>query len=512
MKKRALVSVSNKEGIVEFVRELVSLGYEIISTGGTKNKLENEGIDVIGISEVTGFPEILNGRVKTLHPNVHGGLLSVRDNESHQQQMKENSIDYIDMVVVNLYPFKETISKPNGDFAEAIENIDIGGPSMLRSAAKNHKYVTVVSDANDYSKVINEIKENGNTTLETRSKLAAKVFRHTASYDAAIATFLTNEVNEENPESITISFDLKGSLRYGENPHQQASFYKGIRQSYSIAYANQLHGKALSYNNIQDANAALQITREFDEPVVVALKHMNPCGVGIGSNIYEAWTKAYASDPVSIYGGIVSTNQEVDLKTAKEMSKIFLEIIVAPSFTKDALEVLTKKKNIRLLTVDMTNSKHNEKQLVSVNGGLLVQDLDKGSLKDVELKYVTDRKPSDEELKDMQLAWKVCKHVKSNAITLVKDGKTVGIGAGQMNRVGAAKIAFEWAKNNGINEGIVLASDAFFPFDDVVKMAKEYGVSAIIQPGGSIRDENSIKACNELGISMVFTSMRHFKH
>ncbi|QVK21478.1 bifunctional phosphoribosylaminoimidazolecarboxamide formyltransferase/IMP cyclohydrolase [Mycoplasmatota bacterium] len=507
--KYALISVSDKTNIVEFARELVSVGFKIISTGGTKKIIDEAGIETIAIDDFTGFPEMLDGRVKTLHPLVHGGLLSVRDNDLHIKEVKENNIKYIDLVVVNLYPFKETIAKDNVTYADAIENIDIGGPSMLRSAAKNHKFVTVVCDSSDYDLVIGEFKDSGDTSIETRSRLAAKVFRHTASYDTAIAGYLTNEVKEENPESITISYDLKQVLRYGENPHQKATFYKGSEVSYSLAHANQLHGKELSYNNIQDGNAALQIVKEYKEPAVVAVKHMNPCGVGLGNNINEAWDKAYASDPVSIFGGIVSTNQEVTKEVALKMKEIFLEIIIAPSFSDGALEVLTKKKNLRLITAPMSDIV-NEKQFISVNGGLLVQDIDYGE--PVSLDVVTKRRPTDNELRDLLFAWRACKHVKSNAILLAKDLMTVGIGPGQTSRVGAAKIAFEWAKEHGHNENLVLASDAFFPFDDVVRMANEYGVKAIIQPGGSKRDIDSIKACDELGIAMIFTKMRHFKH
>ena len=510
--KRALISVSDKTGIVEFCKELVELGFEIISTGGTKKKLEESGLSTIGISDITKFPEMMDGRVKTLHPNIHGGLLALRDNDDHVRQAKDNNIEFIDMVVVNLYPFKETIAKEGVTFDEAIENIDIGGPSMLRSAAKNYKDVTVVCDSADYQKVITEYKEFGSTTQETKSKLSAKVFRHTASYDAAIANYLTQAVGEENPESVTYSFDLKEELRYGENPHQTAKFYAGKKQSFSLASATQLHGKSLSYNNIQDANAAVQIMREFEKPVVVGLKHMNPCGVGTANNVYDAWNKAYEADPVSIFGGIVCSNCEIDKQTALKMKEVFLEIVIAPSFSEDALEVLKKKKNLRLMTMDITKNNAVEKQLVSVNGGLLVQDLDKGNLDQVELEFVTENKPSEKELEDLKFSWKVVKHVKSNAIALAKDGATVGVGAGQMNRVGAAKIALDWAKEHGVTDGIVLASDAFFPFDDVVKLASEYGVTAIIQPGGSMRDQESIDACNELGIIMVFTKMRHFKH
>ncbi len=513
MKKRALISVSDKTGIVEFAKVLESNGYEIISTGGTKKTLLDSGVKVIGISEVTGFPEILDGRVKTLHPNVHGALLSVRDNENHLKQLSENSIGFIDMVVVNLYPFKETISKPNVLFADAIENIDIGGPSMLRSAAKNHKYVTVVCDPKDYSKIEEELKQNnGETLVKTREKLAAKVFRHTASYDSAIAEYLTQEVGEENPESLTLSYDLKSILRYGENPHQKASFYSRTYEAYSLAYAKQLQGKEMSYNNIQDGNAALQLMKEFEKPVVVALKHMNPCGVGIGSDVNEAWDNAYSADPVSIFGGIIATNEEVTKEVAIKMSEIFLEIIIAPKFSDEALKIFENKKNLRLLVIDKGSNLNVEKQVVSVAGGILYQDIDNGKTSEDELKVVTKRKPSKDELSSLDFSWKVVKHVKSNAIVVCCGNKTVGIGAGQMNRVGAAKIALEWAKSHGYTKDLVLASDAFFPFDDVVKLANEYGVTSIIQPGGSIKDEASIKACDDLDMTMIFTGMRHFKH
>ena len=508
--KRVLVSVSDKTNLVPFVKGLVEVGYEVISTGGTKKALEGAGIPVTGISSFTGAPEILGGRVKTLHPKVHGGLLALRDNEEHISEVKENNIEYIDMVVVNLYPFKETISKANCTYEEAVENIDIGGPSMLRSAAKNHKFVTVVCDSQDYDQVLSEIKENGDTSFETRRALAAKVFRHTASYDTYIASYFTTAAEVKNPEKLTLTFDLKQELRYGENPHQSAAFYKSENMPYSIASAKQLHGKELSYNNIQDANAALQIVKEFEEPCVVALKHMNPCGVGVGKNIDEAWDKAYASDPVSIFGGIVCVNKEVTKAMAQKMSQIFLEIVIAPSYEEEAFLILSKKKNIRIMSADFSPLTKQTKSFVSVNGGLLIQDLDLGNVEKMEV--VTKKAPTEEEIKDLMFAWKVCKHVKSNAITLSKDGMTIGVGAGQMNRVGSCEIALKWAKEHGYTQGICLASDAFFPFDDCVKLAAEYGVSCIIQPGGSIRDEDSIKACDELGISMIFTGMRHFKH
>ncbi|OIJ13669.1 bifunctional phosphoribosylaminoimidazolecarboxamide formyltransferase/IMP cyclohydrolase [Anaerobacillus alkalilacustris] len=509
--KRALISVSNKEGIVPFAKQLVELGVEIISTGGTKKAIQEAGIPVIGISDVTGFPEILDGRVKTLHPNIHGGLLAMRESADHLSQLEKHNIQPIDLVVVNLYPFQATIAKPDVTFADAIENIDIGGPSMLRAAAKNHKHVTVVVDPTDYETVINQVKEEGSVNNETRARLAAKVFRHTASYDAVIAEYLTNEVKEESPESLTVTFEKKQDLRYGENPHQKASFYKKpLGAESSIAKATQLHGKELSYNNINDADAALALVKEFTEPAVVAIKHMNPCGVGVGDTIEQAYDKAYSADPVSIFGGIVALNREVDANTALKMKEIFLEIIIAPSFSEEALEILTSKKNLRLLTLPITTEAKVEKRLTSIHGGLLVQDEDTFGLEQANVTVPTKREPTEAEWAALKMAWKVVKHVKSNAIVLVKDDMTVGVGAGQMNRVGSAKIAIEQAAENA--SGSVMGSDAFFPMNDTVEAAGLAGVTAIIQPGGSIRDEDSIKKADELGIAMVFTGVRHFKH
>lgn len=510
--RKALISVSDKRNIVEFAQKLVENGFEIISTGGTKKVLDDAGITTLSIDEITGFPEILNGRVKTLHPKVHGGLLSLRDNENHQKQVKDNHIDYIDLVCVNLYPFKQTIENPNTTFDEAIEQIDIGGPSMLRSAAKNYKFVTVVTDIKDYDKVIKEIEGNGDTSLETKKSLSAKVFRLTAQYDSYISNYLTKELNIEFPESLTLTYDFHQSLRYGENPHQQAALYKRSDSPYSLLQATILNGKPLSYNNIQDANSALNILKEHTKPTAVALKHMNPCGVGSSDNILDAFKKAYLSDPVSIFGGIVSLNQEVTLELAKEMNKIFLEIIIAPSYQEDALNELKKKKNLRVLKLDTNLNNNDPHQLVTVNGGLLLQNTDNYIVEENNLQFVTKLKPNKQEINDLYFAWKVVKHVKSNAIVITKDNQTVGIGAGQMNRVGAAEIALEWAKKHGHNQGLTLSSDAFFPFDDVVKLAHKYGVDKIIQPGGSVRDKDSIKACDELGIKMVFTQNRHFKH
>jgi|HigsolmetaGSP12D_1036236.scaffolds.fasta_scaffold00107_27 phosphoribosylaminoimidazolecarboxamide formyltransferase/IMP cyclohydrolase len=512
--KRALVSVSDKTGIAEFCRELAGLGVQIISTGGTKTLLERENVPVIGISEVTGFPEILDGRVKTLHPAVHSGLLAVRGEESHRRQMEELGLDYIDLVVVNLYPFQQTIAKPDVSYEDAIENIDIGGPTMLRSAAKNHAYVTVVVDANDYPKVLEEVRAAGDTTLETRKRLAAKVFRHTAAYDAVIAGYFAKVLDEPLPERLTVTYEKIQDLRYGENPHQRAAFYrKPMAAPGGIATAEQLHGKELSYNNIGDANAALAIIKEFEEPAVAAVKHMNPCGVGIGDDIDEAYRKAYEADPTSIFGGIVAANRTIGLQTAERLSQIFLEIVIAPDFTPEALEVLKRKKNIRLLRIGGLSAaaeRRPEWLLTSVEGGVLVQESDVRGLTEADLKVATERAPTADELKQLLFGWKVVKHVKSNAIVLVKDGRTVGVGAGQMNRVGAARIAIEQAGE--LARGAVLASDAFFPMGDTLELAAQAGVTAVIQPGGSIKDEESIAVANANGIAMVMTGVRHFKH
>mgnify|MGYP005800764129 CR=1 FL=1 len=508
---RALISVSDKTGVVDFARALQQLGWEIIATGGTMKLLREEGLKVINISDVTGFPEICDGRVKTLHPKVHGGLLARRDVQSHIDALKENGIEFIDMVCVNLYPFRQTIAKPDVTMEDAIENIDIGGPSMLRSAAKNFRDVTVVCDPQDYDRVIAEIREGGNTKLETRLQLSAKAFTHTAQYDACIATYLRDKAGL--PEKLFLEFDIAQPLRYGENPHQQAKFYRSTTPvPFSLAHARQLNGKELSYNNIQDANAALNIVREFKQPFCVGLKHMNPCGAAVGATIGEAWRKAYEADQVSIYGGIVAVNRELDGETAAAMKPIFLEIIIAPSFSPEALEILTKKKNLRLLEVNMDRTGVRERQLVSVNGGLLVQDLDTVTKTVTTEMTVTEKRPAEEQLADMDFAWRIVKHVKSNAIVVVKNGATVGVGAGQMNRVGSAEIALREAKAKGMTEGLVLASDGFLPFDDTVALAAQYGVTAIVQPGGSIHDNDSIVKANELGIAMVFTGERHFKH
>ena len=508
---RALFSVSDKDGVLEFARGLVACGWEIIATGGTQRLLEEGGVKTIGISEVTGFPEICDGRVKTLHPKVHGGLLARRDDPSHLKALADNGIEFIDMVCVNLYPFRRTIAKEGVTMDEAIENIDIGGPSMLRSAAKNWKDVTVVCDPADYDAVLAEIRAGGNTTRETRLRLSAKAYTNTAEYDSCIATYMRKAAGLN--EKLFLEFDLKQPLRYGENPHQAAKFYSAPgKWPYSLATARQLQGKELSYNNIQDANAALNIVRDFDEPFCVGLKHMNPCGAAVGATVEEAWTKAYESDKVSIYGGIVAVNRPVSAELAAAWKPIFLEIVMAPSYTPEALEILSAKKNLRVMEVDMHPEEEKSLQYVSVNGGLLVQDLDTSIVKLTPEMCVTRVKPDSSLFADMEFGWKIVKHVKSNAIVVVRDGHTLGVGAGQMNRVGSAEIALKQAQAAGFTEGLILASDGFLPFDDTVALAAQYGVTAIVQPGGSIRDNDCIVKADELGITMLLTGERHFKH
>ena len=506
MTKRALISVSDKTNIVEFAKGLEKHGFEVISTGGTYTHLKNNGVSCISIEDVTHFPEILEGRVKTLHPKIHGGLLSKRGNELHNKHVAENNIEYIDLVCVNLYPFEATVKKEGVSEEEIIENIDIGGPSMLRSAAKNFNDVAVVTDINDYDRVLSEL-EQGGITYETRRALAIKVFNTTASYDAAIANYF-NKKDKLVPERLTLSYNLQDSLRYGENPHQKAYHYvQDNNESYALQNAVQLHGKEMSYNNIQDASAALDILSEFDETTCVAVKHMNPCGVATGSSVFEAYSRAYEADPVSIFGGIVAVNGKVDKETAEKMHSIFLEIILATDYDEEALEILTKKKNLRIYKLSEKNNNH-EQQIKSVRGGILVQDFN-DKLAD-EYESVTEKKVDESQQRDIEFGLKVVKHVKSNAIVVVKDGQTLGIGAGQMNRVGSCKIALEQAGEKA--RGAVLASDAFFPMRDSADIAADYGISAIVQPGGSIRDQESIDACNEKGVAMVFSKIRHFKH
>lgn len=506
MTKRALISVSDKTNIVEFAKGLEKHGFEVISTGGTYTHLKNNGVSCISIEDVTHFPEILEGRVKTLHPKIHGGLLSKRGNELHNKHVAENNIEYIDLVCVNLYPFEATVKKEGVSEEEIIENIDIGGPSMLRSAAKNFNDVAVVTDINDYAKILEEL-EKGGISYETRRALAIKVFNTTASYDAAIANYF-NKKDNLVPERLTLSYKLQDSLRYGENPHQKAYHYvQDNNESYALQNAVQLHGKEMSYNNIQDASAALDILSEFDETTCVAVKHMNPCGVATGNSVFEAYSRAYEADPVSIFGGIVAVNGKVDKETAEKMHSIFLEIILATDYDEEALEILTKKKNLRIYKLSEKNNNH-EQQIKSVRGGILVQDFN-DKLAD-EYESVTEKKVDESQQRDIEFGLKVVKHVKSNAIVVVKDGQTLGIGAGQMNRVGSCKIALEQAGEKA--RGAVLASDAFFPMRDSADIAADYGIAAIVQPGGSIRDQESIDACNEKGVAMVFSKIRHFKH
>ena len=511
MAKRALVSVSDKTGLVAFVQGLQNAGWEIIATGGTQKLLEDSGIQTIGISDVTGFPEICDGRVKTLHPKVHGGLLARRDEPSHLQALEENGISFIDLVCVNLYPFRETIAKEGVSMADAIENIDIGGPSMLRSAAKNYNDVTVVCDPADYNTILAEINATGNTTLETRLQLSAKAYTHTAQYDACIATYMREKAGLN--EKLFLEFDLKQGLRYGENPHQSAKFYASTKAiPFSLATGKQLQGKEMSYNNIQDANAALNIARDFDEPFCVALKHMNPCGAAVAATIEEAWQKAYEADTVSIYGGIVICNRTITKEIALGMKPIFLEIVIAPDFTDEAMEIFATKKNLRVIQVDMTKNNDAIDQYVSVNGGLLVQHLDT-QIETITPEMCATKVQADAAtLADMQFGWNIVKHVKSNAIVVVKNGQTLGVGAGQMNRVGSAEIAMKQAHAAGVTEGLILASDGFLPFDDTVALAAQYGVTAIVQPGGSIRDNDCVVKADELGICMLMTGTRHFKH
>lgn len=557
VRKWALVSVSDKNGVVEFCRKLVDAGYGILSTGGTAKHLTAAGIEVTEVSDYTGFPEMMDGRVKTLHPKIHGGILGIRDNAQHERSMLENGIDAIDLVIVNLYPFAETINKPTSTVAEAVEMIDIGGPSLLRAAAKNYRFCVPVVDAADYAWIAQRIAEGKPISLCERTSLAAKVYATTAQYDALIASYLGEEASRQAtrahdsrsgmyptdadvhpvqgtaetaaspagsddsllmkskwPGLFNVSFVHKQDLRYGENPHQDAHFYSEANPSpASIAGAAQLHGKELSYNNIQDADAALGILRSFDDfqqPTAVAVKHMNPCGVGIGQTIDEAFARAFEADPVSIFGGIVAVNRQVTETLAARLSEMFLEIIIAPSFSPEALHVLTRKKNVRLLTVSVEDSlwRWGDKVFRRVSGGLLVQSVDTKPIS--RWTTVTNRAPSEAEMKAMQFAWRIVGFVKSNAIVLANDTMTLGIGAGQMNRVGAAKIAIEQAGSKA--KGSVMASDAFFPMPDTVEAAVAAGVTAIVQPGGSKRDEDSIRVANEHDIAMVFTGLRHFLH
>ncbi len=509
--KRALISVFHKDGIVEFALELKKLGWEIVSTGGTFKILKEAGIEVIEVEDVTKFPEILDGRVKTLNPYIHGGLLYRRDDENHVKTIEDMQIKGIDIVVNNLYPFEETIKKPGATHEEIIENIDIGGPSMIRAAAKNYNDVTVIVDPSDYEKVLNELKSEGNTTIKTRQYLARKVFNYTAYYDALISNYF-NEIEEGVfPEMLTLAYKSKDELRYGENPHQRAAFYKEVGKiEGTLAGAIQLHGKELSFNNINDANGCIEALKEFDEPTVVAVKHANPCGIGSGENISEAYEKAYSSDKVSIFGGIIAANREIDEKVAEKINEIFIEIVMAPSFTDKALEILTKKKNIRIMKIEnIIDKKYKELDIKKVLGGLLIQDKDNVLLGE-ELKIVTKSQPTDKEMEDLLFAWKAAKSVKSNGVVIVKDKGTIGIGLGEVNRVWAVQNAIERAGENV--KGAVLASDGFFPFKDSIELLAKAGVRAIIQPGGSLKDNEVIEGADKNGIAMIITGIRHFKH
>ena len=509
--KRALISVSDKTGVVEFAKGLHELGVEIVSTGGTLKTIAAAGIPVIPVSEVTGFPEMMDGRVKTLHPKIHGGILAIRDNLEHVKAMKEHGITGIDLVAVNLYPFRETIACPDVTLAEAIENIDIGGPSMVRAAAKNYKYVTIVVDPKQYDEILERIKTD-TLTEEFRLDLSRKAFLHTGLYDCAIADYLTRQVTGDEgqmPDVYCKAYTKLQDLRYGENPHQKAAFYRDPEAKGGIAFARQLHGKALSYNNIVDMEAAWNLAHEWsDRPSCVIVKHTNPCGTALGDTPLEAFQRAFEADSKSAFGGIVAFNRELDGETAAAMKPIFFEVVMAPKISQEALDILGTKKNIRLMEVPEVETE--ELQLRKVSGGLLVQTPDDSSETRADCKVVTDRAPTEEEWQAMEFAWKVVKHVKSNAIVLTGKDVTYGIGAGQMNRVGSADIAIAEAGDKC--KGAALASDAFFPFGDTVEAAGKAGITCVIQPGGSIRDQESIDMANKYGITMVFTGHRHFRH
>lgn len=501
--KTALISVSDKTGIVEFAKFLSSKGVAIISTGGTSKALTEAGVKNSDISEVTGFPEIMDGRVKTLHPKVHGGLLGVRDNKEHIKAAKDNEINWIDMVVVNLYPFEQTVAK-GAPAHEIIENIDIGGPSMIRSAAKNHKHVAVVTDPADYERIIEEIENQGGVDEDFAVELAAKAFSRTAAYDGAISNWFGGG---KFPEQMNITAKLKQSLRYGENPHQEAAFYVLDKNIPGVASAEQIQGKELSYNNINDTDAAFLIVEDFQEPTVAIVKHANPCGVASAKTLVDAYKKALAADPVSAFGGIIACNREIDAATAEEIAKLFAEVIIAPGVSADAADIFEKKKNLRVLVTGKMPEKVAGVSLKSVAGGLLVQDLDNAAITEADLKVVSKRAPTKEELADMLFAFKIVKHVKSNAIVTAKDETTSGIGAGQMNRVGSVGIAC-----SGNVKGHALASDAFFPFADGVEAAAKAGITAIIHPGGSVRDQEVFEAADKHNIAMVVTGKRVFRH
>ena len=510
MIKRALVSVTDKTGVVEFCTELNKLGYEVISTGNTFKMLKENGVKAIQIDEVTKFPEILDGRVKTLNPYIHGGILYKRDNENHVETVKEHNINPIDLVVVNLYDFEGTL-KAGKSHEEMIENIDIGGPSMIRSAAKNYKDVAVIVDINDYSMIIEKL-QNGSLTLEDRKKLAYKAFSITGRYDALISNYFAGEVKDEYPEILNLTFQKEQTLRYGENPHQAGVLYNQSNAKNPILDFEQLNGKELSFNNINDLHGCLELMREFkdsEEIVSVAIKHTNPCGVGLGKDAFESYTKCYEADKVSIFGGIVGITSTIDAETAKKLNEIFLEIVVAYDFTEEALEILREKKNLRVLKLAKLEDSLQPYDMKYLDGKLLIQD--KNNTLAQKYETVTNVEPTKEQLADMEFGMKVVKNMKSNAIAIVKDGVTLALGCGQTSRIWALKNAIENNQDKNF-EGAVLASDAFFPFDDCVTLAHETGITAIVQPGGSMRDQDSIDACNKYEMTMVFTGIRHFKH
>jgi len=504
--KRALISVSNKDGVVEFAKGLEKLGYEIISTGGTYRTLQEAGVKVRQVADITGFPEILDGRVKTLHPKIHGGILARRIPD-HLAQIEANEIEPIDIVAVNLYPFRETVSKPDVTLEEAIENIDIGGPTMVRSAAKNHQDVIIIVKPEFYAPVLKELENEGNLNSKMRFRLALEAFSHTAAYDAMISSYLAKIDGEMFLDNMTLAGEKVYELRYGENPHQKACFYRSMNPGIGLADVKQLNGKELSYNNIIDTQAAWSLVKEFEETACVIIKHTNPCGTAIGNTLEEAYDKAFAADPVSAFGGIIAFNRQVDLATARKAAEPFMECIIAPGYDDDALECLQAKKNLRVLELPILPAVG--LQIKTVDGGFVVQENDQGELDMNSLNVVTETAPTLEDLKELAFAMKVAKHVKSNAIVISKNGMTIGVGAGQMNRVGSAGIALQDAEQC---KGAVMASDAFFPFKDTVELAAAAGIRAIIQPGGSIRDQESIDECNKHGIAMVFTGIRHFKH
>ncbi len=509
---RALISVSNKDGIVKLAQDLQELGVDLISTGGTFQTLANEGIPVTNVSDITKFQECLDGRVKTLHPAIHAGILAVRDNPEHIKTLADLNIQPIDILIINLYPFKETISESSVTLEQAIENIDIGGPTMLRAGAKNYRDVAVVTDPEDYDLIVKELREMKGITQETRAYLATKVFEETAYYDSLIAKYLRDQNGKKFPDKLTIALDKGMDLRYGENPHQQACFYiEPLTVPGAITDAMQVQGKELSYNNIADANAAINVVKEFpDEAFVVAVKHGTPCGAAVGKNLLEAYEKTYACDPQSIFGGIVATNQQVNEETAQKMCEIFLEVVIAPSFTPEALLVFEKKPNLRIMRMPrISASVHTGETMKKVEGGMLVQDIDTHSFNN-EFSIATERIPSAHEINDMIFAIKVCKHTASNAIVFAKDGATLAIGGGQVSRVWAVENCAEHMLSDGT--GGVMASDAFFPFPDSIDIAAKAGIKAIIQPGGSKNDPACVEACNKHGIAMVMTGIRHFKH